>query len=136
MTKAKITEALCLSGLLLVAAGAFLPFVLGPGCLPAKIVLTAGAALLLIGRLFTPYKGKIFRVKRLFAIEKWSAIFFCTSAFFMWYSENPQEWIVFLLAGAFIQLYTSIAIPHTEKKALKQEEAERRAAKSKDDKKA
>ena len=39
----------------------------------------------------------------------------------MWYSEDPREWIVFLLAGAFILLYTSIAIPYAANKAAKDE---------------
>ncbi len=108
-----------MTGLCIVAAGAFLPIIFGPASLAAKIVLSAGAFLTLVGRLFSPYHGKIFRVKRLFAIEKWSAIFFCVAAFFMWYSDNPREWVVFLLAGAFIQLYTSMAIPYAQKKALR-----------------
>ncbi len=111
-----------MAGLCVVAVGALLPIVLGdPHSLIAKIVLTTGAVALLVGRLMSPYKGKIFRVKRLFAIEKWSAIMFCTAAFFMWYSEVPREWIVFLMAGAFIQLYTSLAIPYATNKALKAE---------------
>ena len=47
----------------------------------------------------------------------------------MWYSDNPREWVVFLLAGAFIQLYTSIAIPRVENKAIRDDDAKRQAKK-------
>ena len=127
MTKENITSFLCSAGLVIVAAGALLPILMGPHAMAAKITLSAGAIILLAGRLFSPYKGKIFRVRRLFAIEKWSAIFFCTAAFFMWYSDDPREWLVFLLAGAFIQLYTSISIPYFINKAAKEEAAEKQS---------
>lgn len=111
-----------MTGLLLVAAAALIPLISGqPGNLAAKVILSAGAIILLAGRILNHYDGKVFRVKRLFAIERWAPIFFCTSAFFMWYSDDPREWIVFLLAGAFIQLYTSIAIPYAANKAAKDE---------------
>jgi len=121
MTKEKITYYMAMSGLCIVAAGAFLPIVLGPASMATKIVFTAGVAILLIGRLFSPYKGKVFRVKRLFAIEKWSAIAFAVAAYFLWTSSDPHDWIVFLLAGAFIQLYTSLAIPRAQRKAEQSE---------------
>lgn len=129
MTKDKLINAISISGLCIVAIGALLPLMLGPQSVAARVILSAGAAILLIGRLFTPYRGKIFRVKRLFVIEKWAALFFCTAAFFMWYSDNPREWVVFLLAGAFIQLYTSIAIPRVENKAIRDDAAQRQAKK-------
>ncbi len=122
MKKNKISLALSLTGLAIIALGALLPLLLGPKDIYAKIVFSVGAGILLIGRLFTVYDGKVFRVKRLFAIEKWSAIFFCVAAFFQWYSDNPRDWLAFVLAGAFIQLYTSIAIPRARIKAQRRGE--------------
>ena len=84
-----------------------------------KYVFTAGAVVLLLVRLFTPYRGNDLRLKRLHRIETWSAIFFCAAAFFLFYSGSEgqlRDWIAFTLAGAAIQIFTSIAIPLRESK--------------------
>jgi uncharacterized membrane protein len=77
-----------------------------------KYVYAAGAVLLLIARIFTPYKGDNLRVKRLYRIESWSAIFFCVAAFFLFYDTTSlRDWLAFTLAGGCIQTYASIMIP-------------------------
>lgn len=102
-------------GLLAIAVGTVIPlFQNGYDDDLFKYVYASGAALLLIGRLFTPYKGKIVRLKRLYRIEAWSAIFFCVAVFFMFYeSSSNRDWLAFTLAGGAIQIYTSIMIPRT-----------------------
>lgn len=83
-------------------------------------IYSAGALLLLVSRLFTPYKGKVDRLRRLYRIESWSAIFFCVAAFFMFYdSTSARDWLAFTLAGGAIQIYTSIMIPRTVSKEMK-----------------
>lgn len=112
-------------GLLMIAAGTLIPILSAKDTLyrnlpeTFKYVFTAGAALLLICRLFNTYKGKILRLKRLYRIEIWSALFFCVAAFFLFYEKDTtRNWLAFTLAGAAIQVYTSFMIPRTMRKAL------------------
>lgn len=80
-------------------------------------IFAAGALLLLVARLFTPYRGSDARLKRLHRIEAWSALFFCAAAFFLFYNPYQlRDWLAFTLAGAVIQIITSIAIPLRESK--------------------
>ena len=102
-------------GMLLVAAGTVMPLLMqGTGSDLYKYVYAGGALMLLIGRIFTTYKGDNLRLKRLYRIEGWSAIFFCVAVFFMFYEDaSSRDWIAFTLAGGAIQIYTSIMIPRT-----------------------
>lgn len=103
-------------GLILVMAGTALPLLR----LDSEIyryIFSAGAILVVVGRLFMPYKGPSLRIKRLCRLEVWSGLFFCAAAFFMfWKGADPTDWIAFTLAGAAIQIYTSIMIPRTRRK--------------------
>lgn len=111
-------------GMLLVAAGTVMPLLM-QNCDPQfrdlyKYIYGAGAAMLLVGRIFTPYKGSNIRLRRLYRIEGWSAIFFCVATFFMFYNSigtGGNDWLAFTLAGGAIQIYTSIMIPRTIQKA-------------------
>lgn len=102
-------------GMLLIAAGTVMPlFMQDSGSDLFKYVYGGGAIMLLIGRLFTSYKGDNIRLKRLYRIESWSAIFFCVAVFFMFYEgAGARDWLAFTLAGGAIQIYTSIMIPRT-----------------------
>lgn len=108
-------------GMLLVAAGTVMPLLMqGTGSDLYKYVYGGGALMLLIGRIFTSYKGDNLRLKRLYRIEGWSAIFFCVAVFFMFYEDaSSRDWIAFTLAGGAIQIYTSIMIPRTIAKSDK-----------------
>lgn len=103
-------------GLLLVMAGTAIPLLR----LDSEIyryIFSAGAILVVAGRLFMPYKGPSLKIKRLCRLEVWSGLFFCAAAFFMfWKGAGPTDWIAFTLAGAAIQIYTSIMIPRTRRK--------------------
>ncbi len=86
--------------------------ILFPGNEFFRYLYAGGAAMLLVGRIFTPYRGNIFRVKRLYRIEFWSAMFFCVATFFLFYEgAQPTDWLAFTLAGGALQIYTSIMIP-------------------------
>lgn len=102
-------------GMILVAIGTVMPlFAQDVTNETFKYVYGAGAVLLLIGRLFSGYKGDNIRLKRLYRIESWSAIFFCVAVFFMFYERaGARDWIAFTLAGGAIQVYTSLMIPRT-----------------------
>ncbi|MCM1348252.1 MAG: hypothetical protein NC338_02470 [Firmicutes bacterium] len=99
-------------GLVLIVVATALPlFQLQTG-LPVKILYTAGAAIVVLARIFAPSaKGASLRVRRLCRLEIWSGIIFCAGAFFMWYSPGNRDWLAFTLAGAALQIYTSVAIP-------------------------
>lgn len=78
-----------------------------------RYVYAAGALLMLVVSIFTPYQGKDMRLKRLYRIEGWSAIFFIVAAAFLFYDHGTlRDWIAFTLAGAFMRIYTTIAIPN------------------------
>ena len=110
--------------MLLIVAGTVLPLFNTGGFL-FKYIYATGALLLLIGRLLTPYKGDDLRVKRLYRIETWSAIFFCVAVFFMFYEgAGRTDWLAFTLAGGIIQIYTSIMIPRAIAKAAQKQKGE------------
>lgn len=110
--------------MLLIVAGTVLPL-FNTGGILFKYIYATGALLLLIGRLFTPYKGDDLRVKRLYRIETWSAIFFCVAVFFMFYEgAGRTDWLAFTLAGGIIQIYTSIMIPRAIAKAAQKQKGE------------
>lgn len=73
-----------------------------------------GAAGMAVCRLTFRYKGKNFRLKRLFHIETFSSLFLVASSYFMF--RNDPDWVMLLTVGAALQLYTSILIPRVAKK--------------------
>ncbi len=109
-------------GLLLIVAGTLMPLLTAMGCGPwFKYIYAAGAVLLTIGRLFTPYRGDNLRVKRLHRLEAWSGIFFCVAAFFLFYDRTSmRDWLAFTIAAGFIQAFASFMIPRAMAKAAKE----------------
>lgn len=93
-----------------------------------RYIYGIGAVAVMAGRLMAPYKGDIFRVKRLSRIEFWSAIFFCVAVFFMFYpGAGATDWLAFTLAGGALQCYTSIMIPIAESRELKKRRQEKQS---------
>lgn len=109
-------------GLLAIAVGTLLPIlnVYNPGAVTWwRWVYAGGALVYLVAKFFSPYTGKQPRVKRLYRIESWSAIFFAVAAFFIFYNGNMTRDVwAFTLAGGALLIFTSIAIPRAIKKAL------------------
>ncbi len=112
-------------GLLAIAAGTLLPILnvtVAPGAVGNwwKYVYAAGAVCFLLGKLLSPYTGTHPRIKRLYRIEAWSAVFFCVAAFFLFYNGNVSRdsW-AFTLAGGALLIFTTIAIPRVANKELK-----------------
>lgn len=116
---------LAVAGLLAIAVGTFMP-VLNMHLSPAgamtwwKYVYAAGALCFLVGKIFSPYRGEHPRIKRLYRIETWSAIFFCAAAFFLFYNGNAtrDSW-AFTLAGGALLIFTTIMIPRVARRELK-----------------
>lgn len=109
--KQTLSVILVYAGLLLILAGIALPFFVGVQGLMYKILYSAGAVMVLTGRILEPNDSPYLRVKRLMRIQIWSGIFFVAGAFFMWYSRTTTDWLAFTLAGGAIQVYVSIALP-------------------------
>lgn len=111
-------------GLLLVLAATLVPFFMRDTLWAQTVypyVYSAGALFLLIVRLFTPFAGSDMRLKRLHRIESWSAVFFCAAAVFLFYpGAQLRDWLAFTLAGAAIQIFTSLAIPARESKVARE----------------
>jgi len=121
----RLWTALATVGLLAVMAGTLMPiinFIMyhAPLQSPAfKYVYAAGAVVLLVSKIMSPYKGKSLRVKRLYRLETWTPILFCAGVFFLFYEEETRDWIAFTLAGGALMAYTSIMIPIAMRKELR-----------------
>lgn len=104
-------------GLLLIVAGVLLPL-----CGSTEVyrwIYGGGTLILLVSRIFSPYTGEVMRIKRLYRMESWSALFFCVATFFMFYGHGTmRDWLAFTMAGGAVQIYASLMIPRTVKKEL------------------
>ncbi len=118
----KISPALFLVGLLMVAAGVLMPILSNnPFNNAFRYVYAVGAGLTLIARLFQPSvdPSTPLRVRRLLRLESWSALLFYVAAFFSFYSDPVvRDWLAFTLAGTAIQIYCSIALSLAQRKQL------------------
>lgn len=82
-----------------------------------KYLYAAGAVIMFICSLLTPYRGKDFKLKRLYRIQSWGAIMFCAGAFFLFWPDGTlRDWIAFTLAGAVIRAYSNFAIVARQRK--------------------
>ena len=79
-------------------------------------IYTAGALIVLVGRLFDIYRGPSLRIRHLHVILIFSALLFCASASMMFIFQGTNNWIAFLLAGLVVQIYASWMIEREEKK--------------------
>ena len=117
MKRNKIVELLASLGLLLIAAGIMLPLFMGLDFTPFRYIYAAGAAIALIARLIgvNAPAGEPTRLRRMRRLEKWSAIFFCAGAFFLFYDHGTvRDALAFTLAGGVVQAMCSIMIPRLE----------------------
>ena len=110
MHKRTIGNALVYIGLKGIAVGLLTPLLMGPWRMTIKVIYSASAVLLLVGRLLTPLRTNNLRVKRLDRFQVWSAIFFCAAAVFLWLSRDLRDWLAFTLAGGVVQLMASIML--------------------------
>ena len=98
------------SASLLLFAAAF--YIINPYFTP--YVFAIGAAGVAISRLNLRYGGKNMRVKRLYRMQKLGGLVFVAASYFMFQPHN--QWVPLLLIGAFLELYTTIAINKEEQK--------------------
>lgn len=97
---------------MLVVVGAILPLVVFEQWVP--YIFAVGAAGMSVIRLITPYRGKNTRLRRLVLIELLATLMLLFASHLMFKGGN--DWIVLLTISAFLQLYTSIAIPREKTK--------------------
>lgn len=114
-----------IAGLLVIVAMAVLPLLMPVGQW-MRVAFAAGAALVLVARLFQRYDGDNIRIKRLYRINIVSALLFCCSAALMFihtdimgYLPGPTDWVALLMAGAALQIYASFALDNELKKSAK-----------------
>lgn len=113
-----------LIGLIIIAVGTLIPIFgvnLGPQAVSWwKYVYAAGSLCFLVAKLFSPYTGTHPRIKRLYRIESWSAVFFCVAAFFLfWGHDTLRDVWAFTLAGGVLLVFANFAIPRAIRKELK-----------------
>ena len=97
---------------MLVVVGALLPLLVFEEWVP--YIFAVGAAGMSVIRLITPYRGKNTRLRRLVLIELFATLILLFASYLMFKGGN--DWIVLLTISAFLQLYTSIAIPRAGNK--------------------
>lgn len=112
------------TAMLILVASAFLPLT-GFYSPWLKYVFTFGAFLAVVARVlqrFAARKAKkkdSLRIRRLHNIEFWSSLCYLVSAYFMIAFPYRSDWLGFLMAGAVLQIYTSLMIGRQLKKEQK-----------------
>ncbi|MDO5571068.1 MAG: hypothetical protein Q4F97_06330 [Bacteroidales bacterium] len=87
-------------------------YILFPAIMP--YIFAVAAAGYAISKLNSRYLGTNLRIKRLFRMQKLSGFAMIAASYLMFKPHN--QWIPLLLIAAFIELYSSYAIAHEEKK--------------------
>ena len=117
--KEKTLYLLSTLGFLMIAAAMVVPLVQGPSYTGEwyKYLYAAGAVIMFVCSLLSPYRGKDIKLRRLYRIQSWSAIMFCAASFFLfWSGSTMRDWIAFTLAGAVIRAYSNFAIVARQRK--------------------
>ena len=114
----KLADILVIVGLLMMVIIAIMPLlaVQSINMELMRWIFTAGAIIVLLGRLIGIYRGNSLRLKRLHGILVFSALLYCASASMMFIFQGTNNWIAFLLAGLVVQMYASWIIEREEKK--------------------
>lgn len=110
--KINIKDIIFKASAMLVVVGAVLPLFVFEEWVP--YIFAVGAAGMSTIRLITPYRGKNVRMRRLVLIELLATLMLLFTSYLMFKGGN--DWIVILTISAFLQLYTSIAIPRQASK--------------------
>ena len=111
-------------GLLCIGVATLIPILHGSFAFEwFRYLYAAGAVMVVVGRLFSPYTGKHTRMKRLRRMESWSSIIFCVAAFFLFYDNgNNRDWLAFTMAGAAVQIIATILMTRVAAKELKKKD--------------
>lgn len=119
----KYASLLLVIGLLTLTVGLLMPIMSNDiSGMAFRWVYAAGAAIILLSRIVAPAPPTSLpmRVRRLLRMEAWSSILFCVAAFFAFYDKTQiRDWLAFTLAGAALQIYSSIALAFALRKLQK-----------------
>lgn len=120
MKKRFNTGLLATLALLLVLTATVVPFFLNDNATAMtayKYLYGAGAVLLFASRVFDGRTSSDFRLKRLYRLDvAVSLLFIAGTVILFWPGAALRDWVAFTMAGAALQVYTSIAIPSRESK--------------------
>ena len=111
----RISDLLVLIGLLIMAVMALLPL-LNLNYEWMRWAFAVGAVIVLVARVMGINKGPSLRVRRLHLMLAVSALLYCASALMMFLSRGTNDWIAFLLAGLFMQMYATWMIDRETEK--------------------
>ena len=119
--RTKLSDIMVIVGLLMMAVIAITPLLVNHqiDMEMMRWIFTAGATIVLVGRLIGTYSGPSFRIRHLHVILIFSALLYCASASMMFIFQGTNNWIAFLLAGLAVQIYASWAIEREQKKESK-----------------
>lgn len=119
INRTNLSNILVLVGLLMMAIMAVTPLLVNHDINMELMrwIFTAGAFLVLVGRLINIYRGTSLRLKRLHVILIFSALLYCASASMMFVFQGTNNWIAFLLAGLLVQIYASWMTEREQKKS-------------------
>ena len=116
-----LSNILVIVGLLIMAVMAVMPLLVNHNINMETMRwgFTAGAFIVLVGRLTGFYRGSSLRIKHLHGILIFSALLYCASASMMFIFQGTNNWIAFLMAGLVVQMYASWMIDRETKKTEK-----------------
>lgn len=119
--RTKLSDYLVIIGLLIMLIMAVAPLLTGEfsNVELMRGLFTAGAFIVLVGRLIGMYHGESLRLKRLHGILIFSALLYCASASMMFIFQGTNNWIAFLTAGIVVQMYATWMIDRETKKTEK-----------------
>lgn len=107
------------TGFAMIAAAMAVPMFMGPLYEGTwyHYLYAAGAAVMVIFSLLSPYRGKDMKMKALRRIQSWSSLMFvAASVLLFWPGSTMRDWVAFTLAGAVLRGYSSIAISNRLRK--------------------
>ena len=112
-------------GMVILLLSAFLPLV-DVKTPWLRYIFTFAAMLIVVVRVFqrAARRKQTFslRVRRLFTMEFWSAMWYVVSALFLLSDPYHSTWLGFLTAGAVVQVYASFMIDYQLRKEAKKAE--------------
>ena len=119
--RTKLSDVLVIVGLIIMIIMAIAPLQTGEhsNVELMRSFFTAGAFIVLVGRLIGMYRGESLRLKRLHGILIFSALLYCASASMMFIFQGTNNWIAFLTAGIVVQMYATWMIDRETKNTEK-----------------
>lgn len=107
------------TGFAIITVSMLVPLIQGPYSAADwyQYLYAAGALIMLVCDLMTPYRGTDQRLKRLRKIQTWASVIFCVAAVLIFIPGTAmRDWVAFSLAGAVLRAYSAIAMANRQRK--------------------